>query len=76
MYPHIIQISDGDSINTAIAKFRMNISNAAELVSILDALRKKVHQSPEAAVEAARGSLAAHLLECVEEAQPDDEVGS
>lgn len=81
-FPHItvydgaIQVSDGDSINTAIAKFRLNISNAADVVNILNALRKKVHQSPEAAVEAARGELAGHMLGCVEEAAPDDEVRS
>lgn len=68
------QISDEDSITTAIAKFRLNISNAAEVVSILDALRKKVHKSPEGSVEAARGGLASYLLKCVEDSPPDDEV--
>jgi len=67
------RVSDEDSISVAIAKFRLNISNAVDVVNILDALRKKVHKSPEAAVEAAKGHLASHLLECVQDVAPTDE---
>jgi hypothetical protein len=54
----------------------MSISSSADVVNILDALRRKIHQSPEAAVEAARGHLAAYVLESIEDALPDDEVGA
>jgi hypothetical protein len=69
-------VSDDDSVSVAIAKFRHNISSAVDVLNILDALRKKIHQSPLAAVEAARGNLAGYLLECVKESLPDDDVSS
>jgi hypothetical protein len=73
-YTCTLQVSDDDSISVAIAKFRLNITSAVDVVNILDALRKKLHKSPLAAVEAARGNLAFHLLECVKDVEPADEV--
>ena len=70
----VFQVSDSDDINTAIAKFRLNITNEANVVSILGGIRKKIHAAPQAAVDAARGHLASFLLECVKDSRPDDEV--
>lgn len=67
------KVSEDDSVSIAIAKFRKSISSSAEVLTILDSLRRKIHKSPDAALEAARGSLAYHVLQCIQGVSPDDE---
>lgn len=73
---YLVKVVDEESetLNSLCAKLCVSISEADEVYTLLHALRKKLHNNPEAAVEAVKSGLLKYVNKSINDVPPEDRV--
>lgn len=67
---------ESETLNSMCAKLCVSISETEEVYTLLQALRKKLHNNSDAAVEAVKSGLLKYVNKSIREIPPDDKVST